>query len=372
MGLYAGDFVIQALEGTDLRIVLGSRAAPHKPYTLDGSMRAEFTWYPGAATASIQMLGATEKNTTITGDWNDKFIKTITEDGRNVFSHAIALVNNVQAGNVSDLVDVFEDLRLSGRLLSVSWEGRVRHGILVGFKQTWHTAQQMEWEMEFGWSSRGEPKQPLAKQKGLSFDDILKAARKNAEEVDDLLQDPPLAFITDMMDTLVRYKDQALDALTDIEEQVSQFADDAVSPFETAQRTLAVSQTLLDSAQGMAHTIEAIPQRVANAAPNAPTLDMGTDLQTDAYFRKIRNAARTLALSLAEQRATLEAQTRQAEALATFTAQEDTDLRAVSQRYYGTPNQWRNLRSYNNLTSSRLSAGQLVVVPRLNTAGPSV
>ena len=45
---------------------------------------------------------------------------------------------------------------------------------------------------------------------------------------------------------------------------------------------------------------------------------------------------------------------------------EGMDLRQVSQDVYGTPFEWRALMDYNGLTSSGLSAGQQVVVPRRN------
>jgi hypothetical protein len=48
------------------------------------------------------------------------------------------------------------------------------------------------------------------------------------------------------------------------------------------------------------------------------------------------------------------------------TAMEGMDLRQVSQDVYGTPFEWRALMDYNGLTSSGLSAGQQVVVPRRN------
>lgn len=371
MARFAGNFVIKTLEGDLLEIELGARAAPHKPYTLDGTMRAEFTWYPGAATATIQMLGATEKNTTISGDWNDKFIKSVTEDGRNVAVSALALVDGVQADDVNFLVNVFQQLRLQGRLLEVSWEEQVRHGILLGFKTTWKTPQQLDWEMEFGWSSRGEAKQPIAKAKGLSFDDLQKAARKYADDNQKLLDAPPLSFQADIMGTLNSLNGQIFSALTDLEDQLTQFADDAVSPFETAQRTLAVVETVQNSAQTMVDTIASVPQRIMSSNSSSSSLDMGTDLQTDAYFRSIKNNSRAIVLSLAEQATTLREETNQTNVLGAFTAQQDTDLRTVSQHYYGTPNQWRNLRDYNNMTGSRLTAGQLVLVPRLNSTGPS-
>jgi hypothetical protein len=45
------------------------------------------------------------------------------------------------------------------------------------------------------------------------------------------------------------------------------------------------------------------------------------------------------------------------------------DLRDVSTQYYGTPDEWIRLMLYNGFNTSRLIAGDVVIVPRLNSLG---
>jgi hypothetical protein len=48
----------------------------------------------------------------------------------------------------------------------------------------------------------------------------------------------------------------------------------------------------------------------------------------------------------------------------TFIAKSDQDLREVSAKHYGTPDEWQSLMHFNHLDSSRLDAGQVIFVPR--------
>ena len=41
------------------------------------------------------------------------------------------------------------------------------------------------------------------------------------------------------------------------------------------------------------------------------------------------------------------------------------DLRAVSRTFYGTPHEWRRLMTYNGLSSSLCTAGQVLLIPPL-------
>ena len=52
--------VIATLPGAPVQmsLTLQGRALPYQGLELEGTMRAELTWYPGNGVASVQMLGA--------------------------------------------------------------------------------------------------------------------------------------------------------------------------------------------------------------------------------------------------------------------------------------------------------------------------
>ncbi len=52
-----------------------------------------------------------------------------------------------------------------------------------------------------------------------------------------------------------------------------------------------------------------------------------------------------------------------------FVASDDADLRMVSRDYYSTIEEWQRLMLFNHMGSSRLSAGDVVFVPRLHNEG---
>jgi LysM repeat protein len=51
--------------------------------------------------------------------------------------------------------------------------------------------------------------------------------------------------------------------------------------------------------------------------------------------------------------------------LTTYRAREDESVREVSQRFYGTPDHWREIMEFNDLDDSTLYAGQPILIPRL-------
>jgi len=67
-------FSIRELTGDKRTLDLRTRALPYRPLTFTGTMRAEFTAYPGNPVRTAQVLGASEEDTTVKGYWKDRFI----------------------------------------------------------------------------------------------------------------------------------------------------------------------------------------------------------------------------------------------------------------------------------------------------------
>lgn len=105
----------------------------------------------------------------------------------------------------------------------------------------------------------------------------------------------------------------------------------------------------------------------ATSARAPGSVPVGLRLQAANYQRGLLRVARQMLSLAARQQA--EIQKRVApDLLASFTARADTDLREVSIQFYGTQDEWKNLMLFNQMTSSRLSAGQLVFVPNIRGA----
>jgi len=371
-------FLIQTLdtdEQTPIKpsLTLGGRALPYQGFELEGSMRAEFTWYPGNAVATVQMLGAQEKSSTIKGMWKDRFIRSVTDEGLAVQPDGAAVFNGQQVASVLDLANKVDQMRLSGRLLRVEWSGIIRHGIMLRFKQNWVRIEDMEWEMEFQWTSRGEVQVPPSLPATATSADFTQNLVNLVNNLHDALAAVHEGFEVieswvAKVNSYVGMIDDAANAMVDAQHNASLLV---MSPATTAQRALTASQNIKDAAAGIVTTAEGTPpfQLIKTATPTSLTL--GDALLADTFARNVKAAARALQALAASQGDDLRSSLEQDILLASFIARAPMDLREVSQRYYKTPNQWRSLLTYNNFTSSRIEVGAMVLVPKLHAMNGS-
>lgn len=350
---------------------LRGRALPYREpgLVLEGSMRAEFTWYPGNAVATVQMLGAEEKSTVISGMWKDKFLKSATDEGRVVQPDAIALADGQQVVDVFDLVARVEAMRLAGQLLEVKWDGLTRHGLLLRFRQTWLRREDVQWELEFGWVSRGEvqtaPTLPLVP----SANDFSDTVRGLTSRLQDALTSPPFQVVEDFTAAVESAVAEIDDAVLEVENAVTGTVQQVSAPVDAAERTLAAAESIKRSASSIVTTVETYPPVEIIKTGSISALTLGDALAADVYSRGLKLLGRQLELAAAEQGEALRASTRQEVLLASFVAPGPMDLREVSTRFYGQPDGWRTLLEYNRMETSTLTAGALVLVPRVDFAG---
>jgi hypothetical protein len=359
---------------------LRGRALPHQPFTLEGTMRADLTWYPGNAVASIQMLGAEEKPTSVAGAWKDKFIRSTTDEGTEVSPAGVALYDGQQVRDVFELCLAVEEIRLGGQLVRVEWDSFVREGILHRFKQTWKRREDVEWEMEFMWISRGEPQSPVTLPASASTDAFSKELRADTDNLQEAAILPDFAVLEEFAAAIDSAVSDIEDAVLEVENGVKNVLAQVTSPLDAAERALAATETVATAASSIVTACEQFPalvlyktQNVFGGAGSTSNLDADDLAFQEAlvatnYQRGLKTAARTLQLTAVRQADTLRSQARSTALLASFLARAPTDLRDISQTYYGTPDEWRRLRAYNNFNSSKVEAGTLVLVPKLTFA----
>lgn len=360
-------FTIKQLTGDQHSLELKGRALPYQPLTLEGAMRAEFTWYPGNGVASVQMLGGEEKGTTISGTWKDRFIKSVTDEGRAVVPSGVALWDGSQVGDVYDLALLVDSLRKAGQLVEVKWDRFVRRGILLRFKQTWLRIEDLEWEMEFQWVSQGDEQTPPTIPDTPDANDFSKKLTAKLDQLRTALTLPPeFQVVDDFMSQVNSLADIIDDAAVEAENAVRNGIAKVSSPIEVAERVLTSAESVKTAASGIVTAVEQFPPKdlINTSAPD--DLNVGDALLATTWSRNIKTQARDIALFASLEGDSLRAIVRRDQLLAVFTARENMDLRDVSRTYYGTTFQWRTLLSFNKFSTSKLSAGQVVLVPKLD------
>lgn len=330
-------------------IQLVGAASPLRPLKMGGTMRVKTSFYPGNPRASQQPIGATEKPTTVTGEWND--------------------VQLGSDGAAFALMRLIDDVRLSGLSVEVSWVGGlsgdasapeltgdpiVRVGLITSTDFTIQRVQDVQWEVEFTWRSRGDTATPMIASTA-QLNPREGFANVNAElEAAIALwratrQGPQVKDIG-----LAQVIDDAMDAIFDRIETVTGVIEDAAStvtsavviPASTAQQLIGACAEGVDAAQAGVDTILSINRVLLEVKDDAIDLleqvDQLSDsiLQLDAAGEACVDAGNGIGANV------------EPDVIAEVTAPAGTDLRDLAIRYYGDPDLYWLIANYNGIDGS--------------------
>lgn len=359
-----GEFTIRELTGDRRTITLTARSLPYRPFTLSGDHRVETTWYAGSPVATQQASGAREQPTTINGWWKDRFLT------------GAVVVDGEVVGNVSTaqgLAALLDDVRVKGQLLEVIWNHVRRFGILSNFKQSWHTPTDLEWEMTFDWQSKGQDARPSStRTAAASLPDTSSEIAGKANDLDLATQHDALLSATgrpvdtSLMDRLDRAVGELQGRVFELTDSIASLADGVNARVDSAMRVASTLRVIESQAQLIAAAFNGTVDRTICAVQSLPQLANirpGLAVAAATASRAAVRAARALRHGAARRRYAL-AQERLAPVIAVFRAGADTDLRQVATTYYGTPDDWQAIRTFNSLPDSLVPAGAAVLIPR--------
>lgn len=362
-------FVIRELTGDKRRLVLRKRALPYRPFELSGTQRNTVDWYPGSPIGTLQVYGAKEEPTTISGAWKDKFISEhLRLDSNNasafwVSDDAQEIIQFID--DVRQLVKLVDDIRRKGQEVEVTWLDQARRGIMDRFTARWQTGHDVDWEMGFVWSSQAESFNEIPvvdAGTGRLIGDLPNEMQDRLNTVGDTTSVVPSAGdrFSDIGAQLGAVAANLQDFVDGLADAVTSVGDDVATPIVGLKRVAGILDGIKLEADQYIDTAE-------NAVDGA-TLDLGAILSfgkllsVRANVRESADAATDMR-NLAASRQYELIRRITADVIRVFQARDGMDLRTVSTQFYGTPDEWRSLMVFNNLLSSGLVAGQVVFVP---------
>lgn len=385
----ATSFTIAQLSGPKAVLTLIGRALPYRPISFSGEQRAEFTWYTGNPVATMQVLGSEENETTIEGIWKDKFLGTtilsaFDSNGQPTIATGIATLKDDTGASVNlttawDVVQAANVMRREGQLVSVTWANVVRHGLMKKFVFSPENIHDFKWEMVFQWISQGDVSFPANPVTGSSFGDFVQNIAAAAQVIQGIADTVTTSisvgksYVNSLTNTLATVNN----AISDLADTVTSISQSTIDPSSAAQKGAAQATQAINDLVLLSSAVTAAPSVVVsadytntptgiNGVASVSTQSYGQVLSVELATRQLLKASRQSQAQAAQQRAQLLKQI-DVDIIAVFIAQNNTDLRDVSTQYYGTPDDWIQIRTFNHFTSSKLTAGQTVFVPKLNT-----
>ena len=353
-------------------IQLAAWSAPFRPIEFGGTMRAQTTFYPGNPNASQLPIGSTEKPTTVTGEWNDKYLGD---------------------GQAQALADLLDSIRLAGVSVEVTWplsalggspsspvlsgNANVRVGLITDFTYRYlYAGEDIGWSCEFTWRSRGAVTAPAISATGTinareGFSDVALDLALTRATGQALLEGPTVAPLG-IPQAAQRAFDNAFAAVDSVVGAVTQVTGAITSA--TLIPAAAATQLINSCTQGV--------QSCLNMVDNIESLNLLTMEVTDSALDLLR---------LVDSLFTTKAQADKAgetcydaalgvqqqvlpDVIATVTAPAGTDLRDLAIRYYGTPDGWMAIAQANDIVGSAVPApptgpsdqpNRPLVIPRL-------
>jgi hypothetical protein len=387
-------FVIKELTGDKRTLTLKTRALPYRPFTLEGSQRNSIDWYPGSPIGTLQVYGAKEEPSTISGEWKDIFL------GGQAFGAAPATVAASKSSSVSipvdagdgtvdlieseaislservlstarELVSLVDDMRRKGQEIEVTWLDQIRRGIIERFTVRWNTGHDCAWDITFAWISQGES----------LTDTKLQDAGNNLGDLPNQLQSQidamTAANLGDLGQSGTRFA-SASEALSAVGANIQEFTDALTDAVIQAGQAITTPNDAMRRVSGVLDGIKLEAEELINLAEGVAdgalldtgalnrvavtVLSFGQLLAARGQVREQANAAASIRnLAAREQLKLLNSIS--STIISVFQARDNQDLRQVSQTFYGTPDEWRSLMVYNHLLSSGLLAGQVIFVP---------
>lgn len=350
------------------QLELSGRGLPYRGVSFATNMRGEFTWYNGNPIGTAQMLGASEDPTSINGMWKNRFLS----DVNGSLKPPILLNGATAITSAMEAIKRVREFVVRGQLLRVTWLGIVRYGFMTRLEHKWWEAQDVEWEMKFDWISDGvNPDYPIGTDQKTLITDV----DQTWQDQKDKLSQVAIPLYPLRSDTAVSI-DQAISSvvanISSIEDSISDLLDAVFAPVDTARKLIAVVTNMQDSADIILEEVRRRPafetSRLAyslhNSNGTSNQVSVAEELKAHKYRRGLITQANAIKSQAALQKSDL-ATTASPNLLALFVAREDMDLRTVSTKYYGSPDQWKSLMRFNGLSTSRLRAGQTVAVPML-------
>lgn len=348
---------------------LNARGLPYRPLVIGGKQRAEFTWYPGSPSATVQMLGPEEAPIRMNGFWKERFLY----DGAT--QQYSATYNKEPISSVMDLVDIVDKMRRSGRLYRFSWDAIQRYGHIVDFEVQWHNRFDVEWSLEFAVTAQDldAAARPSNAASLMLLKSILDELFAQAEEIILTLEIPwwlnlflalesLLAAIEDLKDLLLEYQNFVTG--------LANLASDLVNaPFDIARDAIA---TMTRSINAITATVNSITNRAVEQyfywAGGQDDSPIGSQVASASFMNDIRIWGRSIQGATVFQRYDMQQQMQQ-DGTVSYLAQGNIDFRDIATQFYGSQDGWISLMRYNGYDSSRVSAGDLIWVPPQPTSG---
>lgn len=336
-------------------VTLRTDTMPHQPFEYGGEQRLVKEFYPGNSEPTVQVLGARESDQTIKGRLKSKHIKFKTKAEKEEFRQfAYALQKQMDSIRIAGLLCRFEMRGGAG-----AW---TRWGFIEKSKFMMRTVSDIDYELSFFIVGFNKPTDYIiaANAQGIPFKDSRELVKKLAEAQAAIFPPPS---------TITRSAAQQLnDAIGEIAEAinlVTGFVDTVLGEVDSLKASLERAKGLIKNARTK---ITQYQRRIGGINPEAgytKTAGLGVSgaYKNATYLQASQKNVFNLLTLLAAMAAAIAAIAATVP-LGRHRIQSGDTLQTIAVKWYNDSTKWTLIFDHNHLTTTVLTVGQVIEIPR--------
>lgn len=348
----SSELVIEQLGGNRLSVALRGYALPHwGQASFAEKLNTKKTVYQGNPQATIQVLGYEMNDTQLGGMWMSRKLA-------NMVTATYQGAGEIRIETAAALADFVRRMFRGGQQVRVQWENIVRIGVIKEFDPDYKRLEDIRWTISFEWSKDAEvPNTPRsAPGVGTSTQPTQNALNTMQDQAALVPGRTNQTFFDGLRGKVTLLRNGGLQFMRRIQTATAFLA----LPLNEINGALSIADTLREEGLSTTSQLLDVPVTAVTTANTfidtlkAERWRRGMATQTDRFSGEINNQARRLRKQKVKP------------PIDTVVCQNDTTLRLLSTRYYGTPDEWQRIADANGLVGSVVPAGTRVVIP----AGP--
>ena len=355
---YKAGFIIEVLDPTKnyepiqgYKTQLSGNFMPHIPFTSGGEQKVKKDYYPGNNEANLQVLGARESDVVIKGRFYGKKLPRSTPGTAPEDS-----IENI----IKQLQERIDNIRIQGFPVKISLGGWERYAVLRTTKWDERNKKDINYQLTFDIFSVSKPTRCP----------VLESSKLVPLEINSQLNEQLVALQNDISDrqipdsmpaSLVDVINDASSVIAAAVSGVLSLMDDIVSTGENIKDTINSTVGIVKNFRAEVHRARIRLASISYSLElqGIPVHDSASTSSIMSYRIYISNDILDLMSSMMKQFLAIE----ETKPLVRHRVVDGQTLQIIAHIYYGDFGRWKDIYDHNKLTSTVLTAGQVLEIP---------
>jgi hypothetical protein len=338
-------FLIEELSGAKEKVRLVGNMMPKIPFEFGGEQRIKKDYYAGHSEPVMQVLGSSENDITINGLLKDK-----------------RYANKDYYGVSTEIQQQIDAIRIRGNLVRIVLGEFERYGYISKTNFKMNKLSNVEYSITFSISGFNAPRNArfLQKQKLVPFD-INKRLIEDAVAFQNYYSSIPDSVPQSLTDVINGFVDDIAREIN----TVTGFVDQVINTVGDIQKSIARIKGLIKNVQNKIRDYKKFASSIDPFNPSTIVQGGLTGRYEQAsFYAGALAGASSLATLMNKYRDQFNA-IADATPLGRHIVKTGDNLQTISSKFYGTAENWKDILEYNNLSSTDLTVGSILEIPRI-------